>query len=155
MPNCLSESQYTAGTHFIEVALPASASKSAGFFQGSGFGRQRSQREVDSFAFGRKAIAPHDFGASHIVDVHIGACHTPKIHQPLAGCKTGEWSNVNHWWERTGLGTLQIGEFAHTHLSRLLRFFSDVYTGTPRSWRAFSTSSEKVRLSAPVTTTCS
>ena len=67
------------GAHRSEVAFPTDASQGAGIIDGSGFGRELTEREVDRVPLGGEPIAAHDHGTRLIVDVHIGARHTLNI----------------------------------------------------------------------------
>ena len=80
-------SRSAAGTHRVEVAVPAGPPKRAGLVDRRGFGGDRSQREVDRLALGLEVVAPHDLGACPIVDIHVGACDTPIIHQEADGAQ--------------------------------------------------------------------
>ena len=90
-------SRSAAGTHRVEVAVPAGTSKRAGLVDRRGFGGHRSQREVDRLALGLEVIAPHDLGACPIVDIHVGACHTPIIHQEPDGAQVRGASPRRGW----------------------------------------------------------
>ena len=58
-----------ARTHLVKVALPTDPSKRMRLVDRYGFGRQRSQSEVNRFTLGRELITPHHFGAGPVVDV--------------------------------------------------------------------------------------
>ena len=80
-PRCRPGSPRAPGTHLIEVAIPARSPKSSGLVEPERLGRHHAQCEIDSFAFRREPVATHDFGASLVVDVDVGACHVYRIHQ--------------------------------------------------------------------------
>ena len=87
-------SRSAAGTHRVEVAVPAGPPKRAGLVDRRGFGGDRSQREVDRLALGLEVVSPHHLGACPIVDIHVGACDTPIIHQEDDGtqvCLASPW----------------------------------------------------------------
>ncbi len=80
-PRCRPGSPRAPGTHLLEVAVPARSPKSSGLVEPERLGRHHAQCEIDSFAFRREPVATHDFGASLVVDVDVGACHVYRIHQ--------------------------------------------------------------------------
>ena len=70
------------GAHCFEVAFPTDAAQGAGIIDGSGFGRELMEREVDRVPLGGEPIAAHDHGARLIVDVHVDAHHTCNVDHP-------------------------------------------------------------------------
>ncbi len=72
-PKYRPELRRTAGTHRVEVALPADPSKRSSLVHRCLFGCQRPQGEVNRFALGRQLITPHYLCARLIIDVFIGA----------------------------------------------------------------------------------
>ena len=60
-----------AQTHLIEAALPTDPSKGAGLIDGHGYGRERSQSEVNCLTLGCKLITPHHLSAGPVVDVYV------------------------------------------------------------------------------------
>ena len=69
-----------ASAHFVEVAIPACAAHPASFVDAERLRFERPQRKVDGFSLGRQAVPPHHRCAGFVVDVHVGARHTPTIH---------------------------------------------------------------------------
>ena len=76
----------------MEVAVPSDAPEGAGFIDGSGFGGQGAEREVDRIALGGESIAPHDFGARLIVDVYVGYGHAHTILCAVSTGKAGKYA---------------------------------------------------------------
>ena len=70
-------SRRTTGAHSVEVPFPTDPSKRPGLIDRHGFGRKGAQREVNRLTLGRKPIAAHHLGARLIIDVNVGAGHTP------------------------------------------------------------------------------
>ena len=79
-PKCRPESRRTAGTHRVEVALPADPSKRPSLVHRRLFCCERPQGEVNRFSLGRQLITPHHLGTRPIIYVYICAYHTPTIH---------------------------------------------------------------------------
>ena len=72
--------------HFVEVSVPAGSAHSAGFIEAERLRCKRAQCEIDGFPLGREAVLPHDRCTSSVVDIHVGACHTPRMHHNGARC---------------------------------------------------------------------
>ena len=68
-PAISSGSRQTARAYFVEVTLPTDPSQRASLVDRYGFGRQRSQSEVNRLTLGRKLISAHHLGAGPFIDV--------------------------------------------------------------------------------------
>ena len=75
-----------APAHFVEITVPPSSAHLAGFIEAQWLRCKRAQGEIDGFPLGREAVLPHDRCTSSVVDIHVGACHTPRIHHNSARC---------------------------------------------------------------------
>lgn len=75
-----------APAHLVEIAVPTGSAHSAGLIEAERLRCKRAQGEIDGFPLGREAVLPHDRCTSFVVDIHVGACHTPIIHHNGARC---------------------------------------------------------------------
>ena len=75
-----------APAHFVEIAVPPGSAHLAGFIEAQWLRCKRAQGKIDGFPLGREAVLPHDRCTSFVVDIHVGACHTPIIHHNGARC---------------------------------------------------------------------
>ena len=75
-----------APTHLVEIAVPTGPAHSAGFIEAQWLRCQRAQGEIDGFPLGRQAVLPHDRCTGSVVDIHVGARHTPMMHDDRARC---------------------------------------------------------------------
>lgn len=69
-----------ASPHRVEVTFPAGSAHPASFLKAEWLRCERPQRKIDGFSLGRQAVAPHDRCAGLVVNVHVRACNTPRIH---------------------------------------------------------------------------
>ena len=65
----------------VQVGVPARAPHPAGMVEVERLGGEGVERELHRLPLGRQAVPLHHDGAGGIIDVDVGACHTPTIHQ--------------------------------------------------------------------------
>lgn len=72
--------------HFAEIAVPPGSAHLTGFIEVEWLRCERAQGEIDGFPLSREAVLPHDRCTRVVVDIHVGACHTPMMHHYAARC---------------------------------------------------------------------
>ena len=80
MPRCQSGSRGATRAELFEVSFPTRAPKRTCALDRERLSGEQSKGEIDRLSLRCEVVAAHDRPASVVVDVHIGACHTPIIH---------------------------------------------------------------------------
>lgn len=83
-----SRPRQASAAHLVEIPVPTRPAHPLGLLDAQGFRGKLPQREVDRLALRSQLVTAHDLGASLIVDIHVGAGHTPTIRQTSG---QGQW----------------------------------------------------------------